>query len=269
MPRYVEHRVDAKTLEVSGVTVLYDGTTALDDLRFEVDEGERIAIVGPNGAGKSTLLKVIAGVLKPSTGQVRVFGHGPCGHACIAYVPQRAVIDWAFPVTVYDVVLMGRSGRLGLLRRPSAADHQIVKQSIDVVGLTSLAHRQISALSGGQQQRMFLARALAQEAELMLLDEPMAGLDVASEEHIVKILKELSRNNVTTLVAMHDLATASDHFDRILLLNREVIEFGTPHDVLTRDNLFAAFGGHVRMIEDPEGAIAVSDTCCDGSPQQF
>ena len=269
MPRYVEHKVGAKTLEVSGVTVLYDGATALDDVWLDGDEGERIAIVGPNGAGKSTLLKVIAGVLGPSSGQVRVFGHGPCGHACIAYVPQRVVIDWAFPVTVYDVVMMGRAGRLGLVRRPRDVDHEIVRRSIDVVGLTPLAHRQISALSGGQQQRMFLARALAQEAELMLLDEPMAGLDVASEEHIVKILKELSRNNVTTLVAMHDLATASDHFDRILLLNRHVIGYGTPPHVLTRENLVAAYGGHVRMIEDPNGAVAISDTCCDGSPERF
>lgn len=269
MPRYVEHKEGAKTLEVSGVTVRYNGISALDDISLEVDEGQRVAIVGPNGAGKSTFLKVIAGVLEPSDGQVRVFGHGPCGHACIAYVPQRAVIDWAFPVTVYDVVLMGRTGRLGLLRRPGLADHEIVDRSIDIVGLKPLSDRQISELSGGQQQRMFLARALAQEAELMLMDEPMAGLDVASEEHIMDILKELSQNNVTTLVAMHDLTTATDHFDHVLLLNRRSISFGTPHDVFTRENLVEAFGGHVRMIEGPDGPIAVSDTCCDGSPQRL
>jgi ABC-type Mn2+/Zn2+ transport system ATPase subunit len=266
MPRYVEHKEGAKSLEVLGITVLYNGTPALDDLSLEVDEGELIAVVGPNGAGKSTLLKVIAGALTPSTGQVRVFGHGPCGHACIAYVPQRAAVDWAFPVTVHDVVLMGRTGRLGLLRRPRLDDHEIVNRSIDIVGLTSLAHRQISELSGGQQQRMFLARALAQEAELMLMDEPMAGLDVASEGHIMDILKELGRTNVTILVAMHDLAAAGEHFHRVLLLNKRLVGFGTPHDVFTRENLVMAFGGHVRMIEDSEGAIAVSDTCCDGSP---
>jgi ABC-type Mn2+/Zn2+ transport system ATPase subunit len=234
-----------------------------------VDEGQRVAVVGPNGAGKSTLLKVIAGVLEPSEGEVRVFGHGPSGHACIAYVPQRAAIDWAFPVTVYDVVLMGRTGRLGLLKRPGLADHEIVNQSIDAVGLKPLSDRQISELSGGQQQRMFLARALAQEAELMLMDEPLAGLDVSSEEHIVAILKKLSQNKVTTLVAMHDLATATDHFDRVLLLNKHSMGFGTPYEVFTRESLVAAFGGHVRMIEGPDGAIAVSDTCCNGSPQRL
>jgi manganese/iron transport system ATP-binding protein len=268
MPRYVEHKKGAKTLAVSGLTVLYNGTPALDDLSLEIDEGQRIAVLGPNGAGKSTLLKVIAGVLKPTRGDVRVFGHGPCGHACIAYVPQRTAIDWSFPVTVYDVVMMGRTGRLGLVRRPRSADHDMVNRSIETVGLRALADRQISELSGGQQQRMFLARALAQEAELMLMDEPVAGLDLASEEQIFGILKQLSRDSVTSLVAMHDLATASDHFDRVLLLNRRSIGFGRPQDVFTRENLVTAYGGHVRMIEDPEGAVAFSDTCCDGSPHR-
>jgi manganese/iron transport system ATP-binding protein len=191
MSRGVAHQVGAPILEVSDVTVRYDGRLALEEVSFQLTPGERMAVVGPNGAGKSTLFKVIAGVLQPTTGKVSVYGHGPGGHICIAYVPQRSQVDWSFPVNVADVVMMGRIGKLGPLRWPKARDWAYVRQCLEVVGVADLADRQISELSGGQQQRMFIARALAQEAELMLMDEPLTGLDLTSQEDTFHILDEL------------------------------------------------------------------------------
>jgi manganese/iron transport system ATP-binding protein len=247
------------------VTVRYNGgAPALQDVSLELTPGERVAIVGPNGAGKSTLLKVIAGLLLPSSGAVDVYGYTAGGHICIGYVPQRTQVDWSFPVTVADVVLMGRIARMGLFRHASRHDRQVVRESLAQVGLADLANRQIGELSGGQQQRVFIARALAQEAELLLMDEPLTGLDVPSQEAIFGILDLLRPRRMTVLVSTHDLHLAADRFDRLMLLRRRLIGLGTAAEVLTPANLRLAYGTHMTVVETPEGAMMLEDTCCEG-----
>lgn len=262
--RDIGHPSGEPIVEVSRVSMRYDRVVALEDVSFTVETGERIAIVGPNGAGKSTLLKIIAGVLTPTTGSVRIYGRGPGGHLCIAYIPQRNQVDWNFPLTVADVVMMGRIGKMGLLRHPGPRDWAIVRRALEQVGIADLADRPIRALSGGQQQRMFIARALAQEAELLLMDEPFTGLDRPAQEGILEILEHLRRQGVTILLATHDLEQAASHFDRVLLLNRRLIAFGPPDAVLTPGALRAAYGGHLRLIPVEGELVAVGDTCCEG-----
>ncbi|MFQ5577107.1 MAG: metal ABC transporter ATP-binding protein, partial [Anaerolineae bacterium] len=214
-PKLLPHNLNRPTLELTGVTVRFNGITALDDVSFRLHSGEQIAIVGPNGAGKTTLFNVISGVLPPGRGKVRVYGNPPGGHICIAYVPQRSQVDWKFPVNVADVVMMGRVGRLGPFRWPRRRDWEYVNTCLELVGMAPLAGRQIGELSGGQQQRAFIARALAQQAELILMDEPLTGLDLKSQEEIFTILDKLRQRNVTILVATHDLNLAAERFDRL------------------------------------------------------
>ncbi|MBT3313346.1 MAG: metal ABC transporter ATP-binding protein [Anaerolineae bacterium] len=259
-----EHTEGAPILRTEKLNMRYDSGSALEDVSFSLQEGERVAIVGPNGAGKSTLLKIIAGVQKQTSGEIQIFGHAPAGHICIAYVPQRSQVDWTFPVTVADVAMMGRVGHLGLFRNPKSHDWDVVHQSLDVVKLGHLAKRQIDQLSGGQQQRMFIARALAQEAELMLMDEPMTGLDVTSQDDIFGILDELRKRDVTLLVSLHDLKMASERFDKVMLLNKHLLAIGLAEDALSPENLIAAYGGSLQLIPAKEGTLALSDTCCDG-----
>jgi len=256
------HQVNAPILRAENLGVRYESGKALEGVNFELKTGERLAVVGPNGAGKSTLLKVIAGVLRRSEGQVQVFGDEPGGHICIAYIPQRSQVDWGFPVTVADVVMMGRVGRMGLFRNPTARDWQFVHQALEIVGMASLSKRQIGQLSGGQQQRMFIARALAQEAGLMLMDEPLTGLDINSQEDVFRVLDQLRAQNVTILVSLHDLKIAARRFDRIMLLNKKMIGIGIPEEVLTPGNLISAYGGHLHLVPTEEGALALGDTCC-------
>lgn len=262
--RTVPYDVGAPTVEVDQVTVNYNGKAALEDVSFHLEPGHRVAVVGPNGAGKSTLFKVIAGTLQPSAGEVRVYGHGPHGHTCIAYVPQRTQIDWTFPVTVADVVMMGRVGKIGLFRWPRHSDWDFVRSSLQQVGLQDLTDRQIGELSGGQQQRVFIARALAQEAELLLMDEPLTGLDMPSQEAIFQILDDLQQRGVTVMVATHDLNLASEHFDLMMLLNGRMMAFGHPDQVLTPDALLQAYGGHMHVLAAEGGALVLADTCCEG-----
>ncbi len=261
------HQPDVPILRADDLSLLYESGPALEDVSFELQTGERLAVVGPNGAGKSTLLKIIAGVLTPSEGHVQIFGNDPGGHICIAYVPQRNQVDWSFPVTVADVVMMGRVGQLGLFRNPKARDWDLVNNALEVVHMTHLAKRQISQLSGGQQQRMFIARALAQEAELMLMDEPLTGLDVNSQEEVFGILDRLQGDNVTVLVSLHDLKMAAQRFDRVMLLNHEMLGLGIPEEVLTPENLMAAYGGHLHLVPTEDGALALGDTCCGDHDQ--
>ena len=256
------HQSDAPILRAENLGVRYDSGIALENATFELNLGERLAVVGPNGAGKSTLLKVIAGVLSPTEGHVQIFGNEPGGHICIAYVPQRNQVDWSFPVSVADVVMMGRVGQLGLFRNPKASDWDLVNEALDVVRMTHLAKRQISQLSGGQQQRMFIARALAQEAELMLMDEPLSGLDINSQEEVFGILDKLKEQRVTVMVSLHDLKVAAQRFERVMLLNHKMLAIGNPDSVLNPDNLVAAYGGHLHLIPTEEGALALGDTCC-------
>ena len=250
-------------VNLRGVAVRYEGRTALDVVDLQVLHGERVGIVGPNGAGKSTLFKVIAGVLPPSQGEVQISGSAPTRHTCVAYVPQRSSVDWNFPVTVAEVVMMGRVDRMGLFRWPSSQDWDVVQAALEQVDMGQLAARQIGQLSGGQQQRMFLARALAQEAELILLDEPFTGLDAPSQEGILSILDNLHKNHVTLMVSLHDLELAAKHFERILLLNRRIVASGAAADVLHPDILTQAYGGHLHMAQTSDGFIALGDSCCD------
>lgn len=263
----VAHQRAAPTLMLDRVSLSYEreGRTAfaVEDVTLSVEAGERLALVGPNGAGKSTLLKLIAGTLKPTSGKISIFGHGPDGHICIAYVPQRSQIDWSFPATVADVVMMGRVGKIGLFRWPRRRDWDVVRASLERVRAIHLRDRQIGALSGGQQQRVFIARALAQEAELLLLDEPLSGLDVPSREAIFEILDTLRPDGVTVLLATHDLNLAGERFDRVLLMNGRMIADGPGAEVLTPEALLRAYGGHLRVIDDESGQLVVADTCCD------
>ena len=251
---HIHHRSDQPILDARAVSVRYNGRVALDDVTFHLHVGERVAVVGPNGAGKSTLFKVVSGVLPPDAGEVNVSGSKPVVHSCIAYVPQRSQVDWNFPVTVADVVMMGRSAKLGPFNFPKKRDWDFVAHALETVELANLSTRQIGQLSGGQQQRMFIARALAQEAELMLMDEPLTGLDTPAQEGLLDLLDRLRADKVTVMVATHDLDQAAKHFDRIMLLNKKIVAFGNPQDVLRADNLLVAYGGRYR---------AVDDSCCE------
>jgi ABC-type Mn2+/Zn2+ transport system ATPase subunit len=262
--RPAAHDPVAPPVEVDHVSLVYDGMAALDDVSFGLLSGARVAVVGPNGAGKSTLFKIIAGVLRPTSGAVRIFGGIPGRHVCIAYVPQRSQVDWSFPVTVADVAMMGRIRTMGPLRWPTQQDWQTVDAALGRVGMLETRARQIGELSGGQQQRVFLAQALAQGAELVLLDEPLSGLDLPSQSAIFSILDDLRASGITTLVATHDLNLAAERFDQILLLNRRLVALGPPAEVFTRPLLMQAYGGHMHVVPDANGVMVLTDTCCDG-----
>jgi manganese/iron transport system ATP-binding protein len=260
------HELNQPILDVRNLNVHYNGRLALEDITFHLHQSERVAVVGPNGAGKSTLFKVVAGVLSPTSGEVNIFGSGPGRHVCIAYIPQRSQVDWNFPVNVADVVMMGRSAKLGPLNWPHKKDWEHVHGALETVELSDLATRQISQLSGGQQQRMFIARALAQEAELMLMDEPLTGLDTPSQEGLLNLLDTLREQKVTVMVATHDLEQAARHFDRMLLLNRQIIALGSPDKVLQTENLLRAYGGRLRSTSG-ENVLAVDDCCDEGEDE--
>jgi manganese/iron transport system ATP-binding protein len=262
--RYAPHHPDAPLLELEGISVRYETGTVLDQISFELSHGMAVAVVGPNGAGKTTLFKVLAGIQDPHQGLVRVSGHEPGGHTCIAYVPQRSQVDWSFPATVADVVMMGRINKMGPFLWPQKDDWKVVRRSLDFVNLGAYAKRQISELSGGQQQRMFIARALAQEAELMLLDEPLNGLDVPAQEKILEILETLKGKKVAVMISMHDLRLAAEQFEQVMLLNKVLLGYGTPEEVFTPDLLKQAYHGHLHFIEGDFDTLAVGDECCDG-----
>jgi len=267
--RYAPHHPDAPILALKDVTVRYESGVGLDDVSFDLMEGERVAVVGPNGAGKSTLFKVIAGVIDPVEGAVEVYGHEPGGHVCISYIPQRSQVDWSFPVTVADVVMMGRISKIGPFRIPSPDDWEEVEEALRLVEMADLSKRQIGELSGGQQQRMFVARSVAQEAELMLMDEPLTGLDVPSRENVMRALNALSAKGVTLMVSMHDLQLAADHYDRIMLLNKSLITFGTPEQVFKREYLAEAYEGRIHFIEGEMDQMVVEDSCCEGERDEM
>jgi ABC-type Mn2+/Zn2+ transport system ATPase subunit len=254
-------------LQVKDLTVRYNGSAALQKLSFHLSAGVRVAVVGPNGAGKTTLLKVLAGAMRPSSGSVMVYGRKPGGHVCIAYVPQRSQVDWVFPVTVAEVVMMGRIRRIGLFRFPGRADWQVVDRALERVGMAGLRGERIGELSGGQQQRVFLAQALAQEAELILLDEPLTGLDLPSQDAIFRLLDELREQGIPVMVATHDLNLAAERFDAILLLNRRLVAIGPAKEVLTREHLEQTYGDHIHLLPEGEGMLVLADTCCEGGEE--
>ena len=233
-----------------GVTVTYrTGVTALRDASFAIPKGTITALVGVNGAGKSTLFKAIMGFLPLAQGRIRLLGL-PVREALrqnlVAYVPQAEEVDWSFPVLVEDVVMMGRYGHMGFLRRPTADDRAKVDQALQRLGLTDLRHRQIGELSGGQKKRVFLARALAQEGKIILLDEPFTGVDVTTEEQIVALLRTLREEGHVMLVSTHNLGSVPEFCDRTILVKGTVLAHGPTETIFTRDNLERTFGGVLR-----------------------
>jgi manganese/zinc/iron transport system ATP- binding protein len=237
-------------LNVHDVTVAYHRRPVLWDIDWILSEPRLIAILGPNGAGKSTLIKAILGLVPMATGEVRVFGEPLARHRrSIGYVPQRESVDWDFPVTVLDVVLMGTYGRLGWFRRPGRSERNRAMACLERVGAADLAHRQIGQLSGGQQQRTFLARSLAQDATLYFMDEPTAGVDAATERVVFGLLRELREQGKAVLVVHHDLKTVPTYFDDVVLLNRRLVASGPVGTTLTPENLRKTFGGQLAALE--------------------
>jgi ABC-type Mn2+/Zn2+ transport system ATPase subunit len=251
----------AACLTLEDVTVSYGGRPALQSVTMSVPHGAQVAIVGPNGAGKSTLFKALVGLLPVRSGRVTLRDRAT-GHRgdTIAYVPQREEIDWGFPVTVHDVVMMGRYGRLGWFHRPGAADREVVARCLDELGIAELERRAIGELSGGQQQRVFLARALAQEPHVLLLDEPFTGVDLNAREALLMLLERLRPHGITVLVSTHDMQTAAQRFELGALLNGRLIAYGEPAGVFTEEHLGAAFGGQALFLD----GMVVIDQCCPG-----
>jgi len=258
------HEPSAAAVSVHNLTAGYAQRPAIIDVSFDLQTAERLAVVGPNGSGKSTLLKALVGLLDPMQGEVRIRGHGPCQHICIAYVPQKNTLDWRFPITLADFVMMGRTQRIGPFRRAHLHDREVVQGALATVELGSLANQQIEALSGGQQQRLFIARALAQEAELVLFDEPLVGLDVHTHHEVLKLISSLYQRQVTVIMSLHDLTLAASHFDKLLLLKGEVMGFGSPKDVLVEDVLRKAYGSCLHVVPGEGGSFIVHDTACSG-----
>ncbi len=246
-------------LEFSHVYVAYNGTPVLRDVTFSVPHGGQVAVVGPNGAGKSTLFKALVGLLPIRQGQVLIHGQ-PLGHHldCVAYVPQREEVDWRFPVTVSDVVMMGRYDRVGRFSRPNKHDHEVVQRNLEHLGIAALAKKPIGDLSGGQQQRVFLARALAQEPHILLMDEPFTGVDTTTLDTILALLEQLKQQRVTVMVSTHDLSMAAERFESVLLINRSLVAYGPAAQVFNHENITRAFGGHVLRVE----SALVVDECC-------
>ena len=243
-------------LELHDLTVSYHKRPVLWGVDVEVSSGQLVGIIGPNGAGKSTLIKAAMGMLPLNSGWVKVFGEPVEKNLRrVGYVPQRESVDWDFPVSVMDVVLMGRYGHLGLLKRPRKADREKARECLEKVKMLPYADRQISNLSGGQQQRVFLARALAQESDLYFMDEPFAGVDAATESAIVAILQELREQGKTLLVVHHDLPTAREYFDSLLLLNMRVVAFGPTKEVFNQDLLQTTYGGRLTILSEVADAV--------------
>jgi len=245
-------------LEFDHVTVAYNGKAVLEDVSFDVPHGAQVAVVGPNGAGKSTLFKALVGLVSVRSGQIRIHSQPLRHHQdCVAYIPQREEVDWRFPVSVWDVVMMGRFGKFGWFGRPTPTDRQVVTQALGQMGLQDLAQRAIGELSGGQQQRVFLARALAQEPHILLMDEPFTGIDIRTQEVTLKLLEDLKASKVTVLVSTHDLNMAAERFELTALLNHRLVAFGPSHEVFTPEHIASAF----HQVLFLNGAAVVDDCC--------
>jgi manganese/iron transport system ATP-binding protein len=236
---------------LSDVSAGYGDRTALEHVTLAVEPGSLLAVVGPNGAGKSTLLKLMAGLLEPWSGRIEVLG-APAGRESrrVAYVPQAELVDWGFPVTVEDVVMMGRFPRLGPIRRPGSDDRRAVREALAQVGMATHLRTQIGRLSGGQRRRVFLARALAAEPDVFLLDEPVTGIDPATQELLMDLLEAEADRGKTIVATTHDLATAAQRFEQVLAVNRTVVAYGPARILLDADVLAAAYGGHVLQLDN-------------------
>ena len=243
-------------LEIHDLTAGYYKKPVLWGIDLKVPKGKLVGVVGPNGAGKSTLIKAIMGLVPPSSGWVKIFGKTYNeNRRRVGYVPQRESVDWDFPVTVMDVVMMGRYGHVGWFKRPKKADRDIARDCLDKVKMLPFAKRQISNLSGGQQQRVFLARALAQESDIYFMDEPFAGVDAATETAIIALLHDLREKGKTLLVVHHDLPTARNYFDQLLLLNMRVVAYGETEKVFTYELLQKTYGGRLTILSEVADAV--------------
>ncbi|MEZ4389010.1 MAG: metal ABC transporter ATP-binding protein [Candidatus Krumholzibacteriia bacterium] len=252
-------------VSVTDLTVAYRERPVLWDIDLEVPQGKLMAILGPNGAGKTTLIKAILGLVPTAAGQVLIHGKSYADNRqLVGYVPQRGSVDWDFPTTVLDVVMMGRYGVLGWLKRPGRRERELATVALTKVGMDAYATRQISELSGGQQQRVFLARALVQDAQVYFMDEPFQGVDARTERAIIDLLKELRAQNRTVVVVHHDLQTVTEYFDWVTLLNVRRIASGPVADTFTDENLRLAYGGRVEFLQrqapaDPPPAATDGD----------
>lgn len=245
-----------KALSVKNLTVSYDQHTALKNINFQIEQGKLAGVIGPNGAGKSTLMKASLGLIAKDRGTVEFYSK-PVKQmrTNIAYIPQRNDIDWDFPINVLDTVLLGTYPKLGVFHRPKKADRKWAHECLRQVGLSEYSRRQIGELSGGQQQRIFLARALAQQADVFFLDEPFVGIDASSEETIIRILKELRNDGKTVIVIHHDLSKAEDYFDELILINEELIEAGSTQSVLTPETLGRAYQSQLPFLQPAEAGV--------------
>lgn len=244
-------RTAPPAVQVDHLTVSYGPSPALLDISFQLEPGQLVGVIGPNGSGKSTLIKAILGIMKPDLGEVRLFGV-PCEKArrSVAYVPQRGAVDWDFPVTVEQVVMMGRYGQIPWWAwGPSHEDRRQVDEALVTVRMEKFRHRQIGQLSGGQQQRVFMARALAQGADILLLDEPFAGVDAATERALLDVLDSTKQAGRTLVVVHHDLATAAEYFDSLLLIKQRLFAFGPPQQVLQPELLSEVYEGSLKAFE--------------------
>jgi manganese/zinc/iron transport system ATP- binding protein len=250
---------NAFPIEVHDLTVSYQKKPVLYGVDLEVEEGSLVGIIGPNGAGKSTLIKTIMNMIKPNGGYVKIFGETPkTGIKRIGYIPQKESVDWDFPVTVLDVVLMGRYGHLGWFGRIRKEDRTKANECLEQVNMLAYADRPIGNLSGGQQQRVFLARALAQESAVYLMDEPFAGVDAVTEKTMISILQEMKNAGKTLMVVHHDLASAREYFDQLLLLNMRKVAYGPVQEVYTHELLQKTYGGKLAVLSEMATEVAKS-----------
>jgi manganese/zinc/iron transport system ATP- binding protein len=250
-----DHSPDSP-LSIHDMTVAYHRKPVLWDVDLDVPPGKLVGIVGPNGAGKSTLIKAVMDLIPRTSGRVRIFGQPYRKQRDrVGYVPQRESVDWDFPVSALDVVTMGRYGRIGWFKPVLRRHRELARHALERVGIADLAHRQISQLSGGQQQRTFLARALVQEADLYLMDEPFAAVDAATEKAIVRLLQDLRSAGKTCLVVHHDLQTVPEYFDHLILLNMRVVAHGPTVEVFTQENLHKTYGGRLTLLSEAAEAL--------------
>jgi manganese/zinc/iron transport system ATP- binding protein len=242
-------QVENPVVEVHDLTVSYDRKPVLWGIDLTLPAGALVGVIGPNGAGKSTLIKAMMDLLPAGSGYVRIFDR-PINEVRnrISYVPQRESVDWDFPASVFDVVLMGRYGKLGLFKRPRKADKDAAMDALQKVGMQGYANRQISQLSGGQQQRVFLARALAQNADIYFMDEPFAGVDIATETAIIELLRTMREQGKTVIVVHHDLQSATEYFDWVVLLNLRLVASGPTEQILTQQLLEQTYGGKLTVL---------------------
>ena len=257
-PAGPEHSPHAP-VSIHDMTVAYHRKPVLWDVDLDVPDGQLVAVIGPNGAGKSTLIKAVLGLVPMASGDVRIYG-APLAErrSLVGYVPQRESVDWDFPVSALDVVAMGLYRQIGWFRRIRPAHREAAMKALARVGMDSFALRQISQLSGGQQQRVFLARALVQDAKLYFMDEPLAGVDAATEQVIIRLLRELRDAGRTAVVVHHDLQTVPDYFDHVIMLNTRVVAAGRTAEVFTRENLHKTYGGRLTLLDEAAQAVAMT-----------